>query len=303
MTNSPPDQPHPPQTPEPFEPPRADDLPHVGDGQGGPPPGVFDRSGSVEADPQGWVPARATSPTPSPTAASPAHPGATTLTPGEVVGRRVKPWQFLLGLALVFVPLLVWLAVSLGKGTKAPDPVSLPATTAPSSPATPFAPPVFTPPPRVTPSLAPTYRPSATVRTGPTATRRGSKPTNPSPPAALPAPGLKITAIPTDAKTIRFELVAEKGLPLEVSFRDRTYDTVNYPARKGALAIEVPVGDLTKNRDVSYSVSARIPYDSRSDRGANVLCRVLVDGVLVSSQQRQGYSSCYLSPAYDIAGR
>lgn len=292
MTNSPPDRPEPPES---FEPPRADDLPHGGDGRSDPPPGVFDRPGPGEPGSQAWVPERAT-PAASPSVVDQPPTSSPPAPAGQVLGRRIKPWQFLVGLALVFVPLIAWLAISLGNRPEQPPQVTV---TRPSP--SPFPPPsTFSPSPRPTPSASTFARPSVRVPSL-TAPVPGSnrKPRNPSPPSAVAAPGLKITPIPTIAKTIRFEVATVGGLPMEVSFRDRTHDTVNYPVRTSPFAIELPVAKASNDREY-YSVTARILYDSRPDKGADVLCRVVVDGVVVSSQQRRDYASCYISPTYDI---
>lgn len=291
MTNSPPARPEPPES---FEPPRADDLPHAGDGRSDPPPDVFDRSGPGEPGLQAWVPERAT-PAAGPAGADRPRPSSTTTPPGQGEGRRIEPWQFLVGLAVVFVPLIAWLAISLGNRPEQPPQVT--ATRPSPSPST------FSPSPRPTPSASTFDRPSVRVPslTAPVPGSKG-KPRNPSPPPAVAAPGLKITPIPADATTIRFEVATVGGLPMEVSFRDRTHDTVNYPARTSPFAIELPVAKASNDREY-YSVTARIPYDSRPDKGADVLCRVVVDGVVVSSQQRRDYASCYISPTYDIGRR
>lgn len=284
--------------------------------------GGFDPMKHLGSQPGGdgssWVPEPAATP---PEQSGPLGPqstggGAFIQPPGSTPGRSVKPWQVIGGLALVFVPLLVWFASSLSD--RAPDPVSEPrvaVSVSPSQPTSATAPTVTPAPssssttavplPTVVPPVLPRDFPS--LPTAPTAstlpTGRGAGPTNrpvlTAPPSLLPAPTVSITAIPPGAKTIRFEAQAAGDERVEVSLSDATHQRFDYPLQKAPLAFEVPVGATLSSSDY-FSLRVRTPYDSSATRRPDVACRILVDGVVVTSQQGQGYVTCYISPYYDV---
>lgn len=263
-----------------------------------------------------WVPERSTPSVPSPvasattgTSATSADAGGFVTPPGATPGVTVRPWQLALAAALVVVPLLVWLVVSLTRpATEAiDDPVARPALPAPVDPqATPSTtrPPSATPAPTASDRLTVTARPVVPTSPG----RRGTSATTRARPSVggalsgrptlLPAPSVPVTAITPGAKVIRFEARAAGGQPIEVSLSDAARQRFEYPAQTRPLAIEVPVPGRATSSDY-YSLRVRVPYDSAGSRG-DVTCRVLVDGVVVMSQQGQGYVTCYLSPYYDV---
>ncbi|OFE17491.1 hypothetical protein BA895_15970 [Humibacillus sp. DSM 29435] len=273
-----------------------------------------------------WVPERAsaTPQPPGPSGNAPTVDGSFFAPPGSTPGRHLKPWQIAGALALVFVPLVWWFTASLTD--RATDPaVGEPGVAASVSPSSPTATrtgavttsgpsgsasasldPTTDPLPPILPPDAsgdfPTL-PSVTVPDQPTApTARGASPTNKpvltAPPSLLPAPTVSITAIPPGAKTIRFEAQAAGDAKIEVSLSDATHQRFDYPLQKAPLAFEVPVGSNLSNSDY-FSLRVRSPYDSSATR-PDVACRILVDGVVVTSQQGQGYVTCYISPYYDV---
>jgi hypothetical protein len=123
-----------------------------------------------------------------------------------------------------------------------------------------------------------------------------------TPPPVVKVPDLPVTPVPTDARTIRFESYAAGGARIEVSLSDARHQRYDYPVRPAPLAFEIPIGRNVSSSDY-YSVRVRL-YDptGSGDRGA-VACRVLVDGIVVTSQQGRGYANCYISPYYDIQRR
>ncbi len=290
--------------------------------------GGFDPMDHLAGQPSGggasWVPERASA-TPQqsgPLGDSPADDGVFVQPPGSTPGRHIKPWQMAGGLALVFVPLVWWFAASLtdrGTGPAVAEP-GVAASASPSSPTTTRTSTITTsgpsdsataslggapdPLPPVLPPDAsgdfPTLPSVTVVPTAPTA--RDATPTNKpvltAPPSLLPAPTVSITAIPPGARTIRFEAQAAGDQKVEVSLSDETHQRFDYPLQKAPLAFEVPVGSNLSNSDY-FSLRVRTPYDSSATRG-DVACRILVDGVVVTSQQGQGYVTCYISPYYDV---
>ncbi|MDN5775803.1 MAG: hypothetical protein L0H96_02720, partial [Humibacillus sp.] len=283
--------------------------------------GGFDPMKHLSSQPGGdgssWVPERAATPPeqPGPHDVPPTAGGAFIQPPGSTPGRSIKPWQVVGGLALVFVPLLVWFASSLSD--PAPGPVSEPrvaVSVSPSQPTSATAPPVTSSasssptadplPPVVTPNAPrdfpslPTALTASTLPTGRGATST-SRPVLTAPPSLLPAPTVSITAIPPGAKTIRFEAQAAGDEKVEVSLSDATHQRFDYPLQKAPLAFEVPVGPTPSSSDY-FSLRVRTPYDSSATRRPDVACRILVDGVVVTSQQGQGYVTCYISPYYDV---
>lgn len=276
---------------------------------------------------ESWVPERAEA-TPKQTGPQgnpPTDHGSFFQPPGSTPGRRVKPWQIAGALGLVFVPLLVWFAASLTDRGPAPMPVGEPgASASPSEPATtrvtpssptssatsggdPVLGPLTTASPTDPPTGIPSLPPATTVPSLPSLpnlpTGRGATPSNKpvltAPPRLLPAPMVSITAIPPGAKTIRFEAQAAGGEKVEVSLADGSHQPFDYPPQKTPLAFEVPVGATLSSSDY-YSLRVRTSYDSNATRRPDVACRILVDGVVVTSQQGQGYVTCYISPYYDV---
>ncbi|MEO5743979.1 MAG: hypothetical protein ABIQ53_05230 [Terracoccus sp.] len=270
-----------------------------------------------------WVPERSstTAPQAGPLGARPTEDGSFFQPPGSTPGRHIKPWQVAGGLALVFVPLVWWFAASLTDrgpepavgeprvATSPSQPTSTSAravpTSGPSGSATASLDPTPDPLPPVLPPDAPgdfPTLPSVTVL--PTApSGGGSTPTNKpaltAPPSLLPAPTVSITAIPPGARMIRFEAQAAGDGKVEVSVSDATHQRFDYPLQKAPLAFEVPVGSNLSSSDY-FSLRVRTPYNSSATVRPDVACRILVDGVVVTSQQGQGYVTCYISPYYDV---
>ena len=260
--------------------------------------------GAPDGDGASWVPERSAATPEQPAAPGPAPHGDDPFfqPPGSTPGRRVRPWQVVGGLALVFVPLIVWFTSSLTDPD--PTPVTAPTVTAPSTSTTTTA----TPTASSTPPTPPTDSGDTTTvvprdfPTLPTSPNRPSSTTKPAltaPPSLLPAPTVSITALPPGAKTIRFEAQAAGGEKVEVSLSDATHQRFDYPLQKAPLAFEVPVGSRLSSNDY-FSLRVRTPYDSSATRRPDVACRILVDGVVVTSQQGQGYVTCYISPYYDV---
>ncbi|MFM6848706.1 MAG: hypothetical protein ACKOVB_06345 [Terrabacter sp.] len=123
-----------------------------------------------------------------------------------------------------------------------------------------------------------------------------------APPTIVKVPDIPVTPVPTDAKTIRFESYAAGGARVEVSLSDARHTRYDYPVSTAPVAFETPIGKNVSSNDY-YSLRVRL-YDptGSGDRGA-VSCRILVDGIVVTSQQGRGYVNCYISPYYDIQRR
>jgi hypothetical protein len=52
-----------------------------------------------------------------------------------------------------------------------------------------------------------------------------------------------------------------------------------------------------------YSLRVRLHDPTGSGDRAAVACRILVNGIVVTSQQGRGYANCYINPYYDIQRR
>jgi hypothetical protein len=257
----------------------------------------------LEARPQpSWVPPKAA---PSQTASggtgpdvppAPSRP-VRTITLGGAVGRaiggRVQRWHVIAAATGLLIPVGFAVASSLGSDL---DPIDRPVISVTHSR------PVVTrtfPAPSITmiPGLPPTSK-----RTPPGTTVTGLQTTGPgltARPPVVPVPALPVTPVPTDATRIRFEAYAQSGASIEVSLSDAQHQRYDYPVQKAPLAFETPI---TKNVSSTDYLSVRVRiYDptASGDRGA-VSCRILVDGVVVTTQQGRGSAACYISPYYDI---
>ena len=318
-----PDEPREP-APQPATPPEPSDLPPVA-ASGGFDPREHLATEHGAGGGASWVPERAstTPPQAGPLGDPPTDDGSFLQPPGSTPGRHIKPWQMAVGLGLVLVPLVWWFAASLtdrgpdaavGKPRVAPSisPSEPSTTSARAVPTTgPFGSATAGPDP--TPDLLPPLLPPdapgdfptlPTVPNLPTApSRRGVTPTNrpvlTAPPSLLPAPAVSITAIPPGATTTRFEAQAAGDATVEVSLSDATHQRFDYSLQKAPLAFEVPVGSNLSSSDY-LSLRVRTPYNSSAARRPDVACRILVDGVVVTSQQGQGYVTCHISPYYDV---
>ena len=254
-----------------------------------------------------WVPERAsTTPRPAgPPGDSQAEDGFSR-PPGSTPGRPIKPWPVAGGLALVFVPLVWWFAASISPSEPTSTSARAVPTSGPSRGATASLDPTPAPLPPVLAPNAPgdfPTLPSVMPTVMPAPSGGGLTPTNRPvltvPPSLLPAPTVSITAVPPGAKTIRFEAQATGAGKVEVSLSDATHQRFDYPLQQAPVAFEVPVGSNLSSSDY-FSLRVRTPYDSSAPRRPDVACRILVDGVVVTSQQAQGYVTCYLSPYYDV---
>lgn len=286
------------------------DTPSYGPDFGSTPPRHMAGAGAQPT----WVPERAPDapkppdaviPPPAPGVGAPTGSvGASSFTepPGATPGLSVKPWQVLTALAVVFVPLLVWFGVSLVD--REATPVAEPVTSRTLRPATPSASATSGDRTTLRRPTATASRPTLSV-TAPIdplpsgSATRSSRPVLTNPPSLVPVPPMSITAIPPGAKTIRFEAQAEGGGRIEVSLSDQSHQRFDYQPQKAPLAFEVPVSATPSNNDY-FSMRVRAPADANGSRRPDVFCRVLVDGVVLVSQQGQGYVSCYVSPHYDI---
>jgi hypothetical protein len=192
----------------------------------------------------------------------------------------------------LLIPLGVWAAAS-----SVDDPSSVsPRRAAPYRPGVtrtfpvPQVPTIAGPVPGSRPSTAP---PRATT----------SLPTRPgmTVPPLVAAPSIPVTPVPTGARTIRFEAQAQNGGRVEVSLSDATHQRHDFPVRAAPLAFTVPVSPTATSYDYfSLRVHAA---DTASSGGGAVTCRILVDGVVVTSQQGRSTATCYVSPYYDILSR
>ena len=252
-----------------------------------------------------WVPQkaggdRAAPPPPPPPSPSPAVterlrtvtlPGVA----GRSLGGRLQAWHVVAIVVGLLVPLGFYAAASLVDEL---DPVARPAISVTRNR------PVVTrtfPVPAITP-VVPGGSPTRSVP-GPTA-----KPPTPtrgvmtSPPTLIPVPAVPVTPVPADARTIRFEAYAEKGTRIEVSLSDATHQRYDFPAQAAPLGFEVPVKPGSTSNDY-FSLRVRTSDPTGSGARGAVSCRVLVDGVVVTTQQGQGYATCYISPYFDIQRR
>ena len=205
--------------------------------------------------------------------------------------RRVQPWQVVAVVAGSLLPLVLWVVSNVGAP---PDPLG-------AGPADRAGPLVV--PPRTTTSVPVSTPPATSVTAAaPVSPQPGrSQPSRlpmPSPPALLPGSSMAVTPVPATATVIRFEAYAEGDAVIDVSLSDATHQRQVYPRQHPPVALEVPVPTAAASSDY-FSLRARIPASSGAAL-ADVSCRILVDGIVVTSQQGQGYATCYISPYYDI---
>lgn len=270
------------------------------------PPAHLDVAGPPGSE---WIPDQVQVPAPA-TGSSTAHPPAADSSsdgpdgesppdgaaggrgpePRAVAGRRLRGWVVAVVLAVVFVPLFVWFATSLADD--APD-TDLPApqsasrsVTAAATPVTPSATRVPSSPPR---------RPSGAG----TAARPGGGGAITAPPQLTAVPPDRLVPVKPGAKVMRFEAHGPKGQLLEVALTDAQHQRFEYPVQQGPLGFELPVRATSSSSDY-FSIRVRAPASSDKDTRVDVMCRIYVDDVLVTSQQGQGFATCYISPYYDV---
>jgi len=250
-----------------------------------------------------WVPQKAggqAPPPPSPAAPAPPAlserlrtvtlPGAA----GRSLGGRLQAWHVVAIIVGVLVPVAFWVASSLVDDL---DPIARPAISVTRNrPAVTRTFPVPTIAPSV-PGASPT-RPVPGTTTAPTPTRSVMT----SPPKVVHVPAVPVTPVPTNARTIRFEAYAESGARIEVSLSDAKHQRYDYPAQAAPLAFEAAVDPAATSNDY-YSLRVRVSDPTGSAGRAAVSCRILVDGIVVVTQQGQRYATCYISPYFDIQRR
>lgn len=197
---------------------------------------------------------------------------------------QVKGWHIGAVLGVIFIPLVAWIALSMN-GDDEPDPISRPSTT-----------PTFT---VSRPTLSTASISRRTTTYSPTTRTRTTTPpkTSMNPPATAKVSDIPVTPVPKQGTVIRFEAYAEKGTKIEVSFSSATAARLEYPAQEGPMAFEIPIGPNLDDKEY-YSFRVRSDYSSAGTR-PDVVCRVLVDGVVIVTEQGQGYATCYISPRYD----
>lgn len=250
-----------------------------------------------------WVPARSGD---DPVPAAPALPAGAgaprtvTLSPvaGRSAGGRLQPWHVaaVVVVVVILVPLSLWAVTS---SADASDPVAQPRVgITRARPSVTLDVPV----PTVTP-VVPGGRPSAP---GATKTVAGPLPPSRSGPATAPkvvtVPAVPVTPVPANARTIRFETYAENNARIEVSLSDAAHRRTDFPAQAAPLAFEAPVDPAATSSDY-YSLRVRISDPTGSAVRGAVTCRILVDGIVVTAQQGQGYATCSLSPYFDVQRR
>ncbi|WP_028785663.1 hypothetical protein [Terracoccus sp. 273MFTsu3.1] len=267
---------------------------------------AYDTTFGLEPPPAtSWVPQKvgADHASPPPPPAAPTSPPVTerlrTVTlpgaAGRSLGGRLQAWHVVAIVVGLLVPLGFWASTSLVDDL---DPVARPAISVTRNrPAVTRTFPVPTITPQV-PGASPTRSvPGATAR--PTTPTRGVMT---SPPTLIPVPAVPVTPVPSNARTIRFEAYAETGARIEVSLSDATHQRHDYPAQTAPLAFEVPVRPGATSNDY-FSLRVRTSDPTGSGVRGAVSCRVLVDGIVVTAQQGQGYATCYISPYFDIQRR
>ncbi|GAA5032897.1 hypothetical protein GCM10023258_32310 [Terrabacter aeriphilus] len=298
----------------PHDAPTAEDVPTPGDVP------AYDRTFGLEAAEPSWVPQRADDETATArkaagaqgtpgTPEAPRDPEGTTTHVGpasggihrtartitlprpaaRLLGGRLRAWHVVAVVVGLFVPLGLWAAID---GADDLDPLSSPARVAPRRPA-------------VTRTFPTPQVPTVTRPTAPTAPT-GAVPTRGAmtAPPLVKVPTVPVTPVPTDARTIRFEAQAEGGTRVEVALSDATHQRHDFAAQPAPLAFDVPVPAAVTSKDYfSLRVRAAGAAGTTSADRPTVVCRVLVDGVLVTSQQGRGYATCYLSPYYDLRRR
>ena len=212
---------------------------------------------------------------------------------GEARRLRVRRWHVVSVVALVAGMLLVavvWVVNSLdGRSGSVPGPVvGLPlATTEGPSRGT----------EGTVPSVSATGHPADPPQPNRTVF---SPPPMPSPPALIGVPTITVTAVPKRARTIRFEAHAERGSLIEVSISDATHRRHDFPTLAAPVAFEMPVPPGTPSSSSSYYVMRVSVPARRAGSPVDVYCRILVDGIVITSRQGQEYVSCDISPYYDI---
>jgi hypothetical protein len=209
-------------------------------------------------------------------------------------GVRVPVWQVVAVVAGALVPFALWLVNGVGSPVdRVADPVTRrsPSVLAPTLPR-PTTDGATVIPPGVSVSGPLPVTPTLPTRSQP------SRVPMPSPPVLVPVPSVPVTPVPPGARTIRFEAQAQAGAVVEVSLSDASHLQHDYPPQHAPVAFEVAVTSTVSTGDY-YSLRVRTP-SGRPSPAPDVSCRILVDGVVVTSQQGQGYVTCYISPYYDI---
>ncbi|GAA2479853.1 hypothetical protein [Terrabacter carboxydivorans] len=245
-----------------------------------------------------WVPARAGDDPPPAAPALPASadaPRTVTLSSitGRALGGRLQPWHVAAVVVGLLVPLGLW-AVTSSADESAP-------VAQPRVGITRLRPSVTltVPVPTVTP-LVPGGRPSAPAATKTvTAAPRPTRSAAAAPPKVVTVPAVPVTPVPAAARTIRFETYAENNARIEVSLSDAAHRRTDFPPQAAPLAFEAPVDPAATSNDY-YSLRVRISDPTGSAVRGAVTCRILVDGIVVTAQQGQGYATCSLSPYFDI---
>ena len=248
---------------------------------------AYDTTFGQAPPPEGsWVPAKAdvadlpqspTAPdrTPFPTTAE--RPLTVALPPAarRSLGGRLRAWHVVAIAVGVLVPVGLWAVVALiDAGFREVRTASGPPRVRATAP----------PPPGAIPSAAP------------------SRPAAGTPPTMVPVPAVPVTPVPLNAKTIRFEAYAESGVRMETSLSTGKKQTRDFPAQTAPLAFEAPVDRAATSNDY-FSLRVRVSDRSGPQGSSSVSCRILVDGIVVTTQQGRGYTTCYLSPYYDIIRR
>ena len=280
------------------------DLPTVGSA----PEGVtaYDTTfGLQPAPPSSWVPQRAggrAAPTPPPPPATrPSDvvgPRTITLPPAATrsLGGRLQAWHVVAIMVGLLVPVGFWAASSLAEDL---DPLARPTVSI-----TRHRPSVTRPIAVPTPvTTVPGQRPSGqgATKTVP-AVPRPTRSVVTSPPKVVTVPAIPVTPVPANARTIRFETYAENGARIEVSLSDATHQRIDFPVQAAPLAFEAPVDPGATSNDY-YSLRVRISDPTGSGVRGAVSCRILVDGIVVTTQQGQRYATCSISPYFDIKRR
>ena len=262
--------------------------------------------GLQQAPSPSWLPQRAGGQAPPPgpnvTAAPtvPTSAAARTVTlpsaASRLLGGRLQAWHVVAVVVGLLVPIGFWAATGLADDL---DPVARPVVS------------VTRHRPLVTPTIPlPTIgpvvpgqglpRPGATKSL--TVPPRPSTPAMPLQPTLVTVPGIPVTPVPTNARRIRFETYAENGARIEVSLANARHQRVDFPVQAAPLAFETPVDPGASSSDY-YSLRVRISDPTGSGVRGAVSCRVLVDGIVIRTEQGQGYATCSISPYFDIRRR
>jgi hypothetical protein len=162
-------------------------------------------------------------------------------------------------------------------------------------------------PPRATPAdpgpstdrSVPTGSASGNHADTPQSNRAGPSPVPmPTPPVLIPVPSITVTHVPKGARVMRFEAQAESGSLLEVSISDAVHRRHDYPPQPAPVAFEMPVPSTASNNSAYFTFRVSTPRSAGTP--SDVYCRILVDGIVITSEQGQGYVACLISPYYDI---